>query len=110
VVRSADYLAKSIKSMKVMLADGSLQTVSANENKDLFNLVVGGYGPFGVIVDNTARKYNLLSRWRPQAVPGIAHLMVVHFRQIIRRVESEILDVEPADRAQQGIGGDHAVA
>ena len=79
VVRPADYLAKSIKSMKVMLADGSLQTVSANENKDLFNLVVGGYGPFGVIVDNTARKYNLLSRWRPQAVPGIAHLMVMNF-------------------------------
>jgi FAD/FMN-containing dehydrogenase len=110
VVRSADYLAKTIKSMKVMLADGSLQTVSANENKDLFNLVVGGYGLFGAIVDNTGRKYNLLPRRRPQAVPGVAHLMVVHFRQIIRRVEAEILDVEPADRAEQGIGGDHAVA
>jgi len=109
VVRSADYLAKSIKSMKVLLADGSLQTVSANE-KDLSNLVVGGYGLFGAIVDNTGRKCNLLPRRRPQAVPGVAHLMVVHFRQIIRRVEAEILDVEPADRAQQGIGGDHAVA
>src|SRR4029079_11781728 len=53
---------------------------------------------------------NLLPRRRPQAVPGVAHLMVVHFRQIIRRVEAEILDVEPADRAEQGIGGDHAVA
>ncbi len=47
----AGALAKSIKSMKVMLADGSLQTVSATENKDLFNLVVGGYGLFGVIVE-----------------------------------------------------------
>jgi len=36
--------------MKVLLADGSLQTVSANE-KDLSNLVVGGYGLFGAIVD-----------------------------------------------------------
>ena len=43
--------------MKVLLADGSLQTVSANENKDLFNLVVSGYGVFGVIVDNAGRKY-----------------------------------------------------
>src|SRR6266480_3560826 len=34
-----------------MLADGSLKTVSATENKDLFNLVVGGYGLFGVIVE-----------------------------------------------------------
>src|SRR5207244_4909016 len=47
----AGALAKSIKSMKVMLADGSLQTVSATQNKDLFNLVVGGYGLFGVIVE-----------------------------------------------------------
>src|SRR3982074_1201945 len=47
----AGALAKSIKSMKAMLADGSLQTVSATENKDLFTLVVGGYGLFGVIVE-----------------------------------------------------------
>src|SRR5260370_28756336 len=47
----AGALAKSIKSMKVMLADGTLQTVSATENKDLFNLVFGGYGLFGVIVE-----------------------------------------------------------
>src|SRR5438477_5869208 len=59
---------------------------------------------------NTRRKYNLLSRRRPQAMPGIAHLMVMHFRQIVRRIETEILDVEPANRAEQGIGGDHAVA
>src|SRR5438034_700731 len=59
---------------------------------------------------NTGRKYNLLSRRRSQTVPGVAHLVVVHFRQIIRGVEAEIPDVEPADRAEQGIGGDHAVA
>jgi FAD/FMN-containing dehydrogenase len=47
----AGALRKSIKSMKVMLADGALKTVSATENKDLFNLVVGGYGLFGVIVE-----------------------------------------------------------
>jgi len=47
----AGALAKSIKSMKVMLADGSLRTASATENKDLFDLVVGGYGLFGVIVE-----------------------------------------------------------
>src|SRR5205085_11299235 len=42
---------KSIESMRVKLADGSMQTVSATENTDLFNLVVGGYGLFGVIVE-----------------------------------------------------------
>src|SRR6187551_2940920 len=47
----AGALAKSIKSMKVMLADGSLKTASSSENKELFDLVVGGYGLFGVIVE-----------------------------------------------------------
>ncbi len=47
----AGALAKSIKSMRVMLADGSLRTASPTENKELFDLVVGGYGLFGVIVE-----------------------------------------------------------
>src|SRR3982751_5926290 len=47
----AGALAKSIKSMKVMLADGTLKTASTTENKELFDLVVGGYGLFGVIVE-----------------------------------------------------------
>ena len=38
----AGALAKSIKSMRVMLADGSLRSVSPTENTELFNLVVGG--------------------------------------------------------------------
>src|SRR2546430_2490414 len=47
----AGALAKSIKSMKVMLADGALKTASSGENRELFDLVVGGYGLFGVIVE-----------------------------------------------------------
>ena len=47
----AGALAKSIKSMRLMLVDGSLRTVSPTENKELFDLVVGGYGLFGVIVE-----------------------------------------------------------
>src|SRR5689334_24764644 len=42
----AGALAKSIKSMKVMLADGSEKTVSPTENKDLIDIEVGGYGLF----------------------------------------------------------------
>src|SRR5260221_4942776 len=47
----AGAVAKSIKSMRVMLADGSLRTVSPTENRELFDLAVGGYGLFGVIVE-----------------------------------------------------------
>ena len=47
----AGAMARSIKSLRVMLADGTMQTVSPTENAELFDLVVGGYGLFGVIVE-----------------------------------------------------------
>lgn len=47
----AGAIAKSIRSMRLMLADGSLRTVSPTQDKELFDLVVGGYGLFGVIVE-----------------------------------------------------------
>jgi FAD/FMN-containing dehydrogenase len=34
-----------------MLPDGSIQQLSRDENPELFNLVIGGYGLFGVILD-----------------------------------------------------------
>jgi FAD/FMN-containing dehydrogenase len=40
----------SIRSMRIMLADGRIVTASREENPDLFRLVVGGYGLFGVIL------------------------------------------------------------
>src|SRR5262249_56564454 len=52
----------------------------------------------------------LLPRRRAQAVPGIAHLVVVDLGRIVRGVEAERLDVEPSDGAEQRIGGDHAVS
>lgn len=73
----AGALARSIKTMKVMLADGSVQSVSPTENQELFNLVVGGYGLFGVIVEAEARyrrQYGLPDRTacaRLQGVPGL---------------------------------------
>jgi len=47
----AGSVGSSIRSMRVMLADGSIVNVSREENPELFNLVVGGYGLFGVILD-----------------------------------------------------------
>ena len=52
----------------------------------------------------------LLPRRRAQSMPGVADLLVMHFRQIVRRIERQRLDVEPADGAEQRIGGDHAIA
>ncbi len=41
----------SIKQMRVMLADGTIKTVSRTENTDLYEMVVGGYGLSAVILE-----------------------------------------------------------
>lgn len=41
----------SIRSLKVMLGDGSVVTASPEENTELFRHIVGGYGLFGVVVE-----------------------------------------------------------
>lgn len=43
----------SVKSLEVMLADGTKVTCSPTENADLFRHVVGGYGLFGVVLRAT---------------------------------------------------------
>src|ERR1700730_9938682 len=52
----------------------------------------------------------LLPRRRAQAVPGVAHLVIVDLGQIVRRIERKGFDVEPTDGAEQRVGGDHPVA
>lgn len=46
-------IAGTIRSMRVMLSDGSVVTCSRDENADLFRHVVGGYGLFGVVLSAT---------------------------------------------------------
>src|SRR2546425_2772281 len=47
----AGSVGRTIRAMRVMLADGSIQTLSPTDNPRLFQLIVGGYGLFGVILD-----------------------------------------------------------
>jgi FAD/FMN-containing dehydrogenase len=44
-------IASTVESFRLMKADGSIVTCSRYENADLFSLVLGGYGLFGVILD-----------------------------------------------------------
>jgi decaprenylphospho-beta-D-ribofuranose 2-oxidase len=46
-------LIKSVESFRLLTADGRIQEVSRTENADLFPLVLGGYGLFGIILDVT---------------------------------------------------------
>jgi hypothetical protein len=43
----------SVRSMKVVLADGTLVEASRAQNPDIFNAVVGGYDGLGIITEAT---------------------------------------------------------
>ena len=42
---------ETVKAFRLLEADGSIVNVSRSENPELFKLVIGGYGLFGVILD-----------------------------------------------------------
>ena len=44
-------IASTVLSMRVMLADGTIMECSRDKNRELFSLVLGGYGLFGIILD-----------------------------------------------------------
>jgi len=44
-------IVESVLGFRIMLADGSVMSVSRNENPELFRNAVGGYGLFGIILD-----------------------------------------------------------
>jgi FAD/FMN-containing dehydrogenase len=44
-------IVSTVKSFRIMLADGTIKTCSRNENKELFSAALGGYGLFGIILD-----------------------------------------------------------
>jgi len=48
-------LGSTVLAMRVMLADGRVVRASRDENRELFSLVVGGYGLFGIILDAELR-------------------------------------------------------
>jgi FAD/FMN-containing dehydrogenase len=48
----AGSVGRTIRSMRVLLPDGTIQRVTPHEeNQELFRLVVGGYGLFGIVLD-----------------------------------------------------------
>jgi FAD/FMN-containing dehydrogenase len=46
-------LIETVKSIKVMLADGSIVMASRTQNPDLFAGAIGGYGALGIIIEAT---------------------------------------------------------
>jgi FAD/FMN-containing dehydrogenase len=61
----------TVRSFRMMLADGSIVTCSRSENAELFGLAMGGYGLFGIILDlEVDMVENLLLRPRREVMPA----------------------------------------
>ena len=70
-------LAGTVRSLRLMKADGSVVTLDAGHDPELFHAVIGGYGLFGVIVEaelatEPNEMYRLEQRVLPAAdLPGV---------------------------------------
>ncbi len=90
---------KSVESIKMVLADGTIVTASRNENPDIFYSTIGGYGGIGVIVEAT------LSLSENTPIERIARKMKVtrykdYFLQNIRHSQNSVFhnaDIYPPD-------------
>src|SRR3989338_7860828 len=54
-ITTDDPTIESVVSMEVINSDGVKLTCSKTENKELFSLVIGGYGLYGIISQITLR-------------------------------------------------------
>ena len=63
----------TLRRFRLMLADGSVLACSESENPELFRLVVGGYGLFGMVIDAELRMVeNSLLRPNSELMPAEA--------------------------------------
>jgi FAD/FMN-containing dehydrogenase len=59
-------IASTVESLRLMRADGNVRHCSREENRELFSLVLGGYGLFGVILEAQLRVVPNM-RYRPES-------------------------------------------
>jgi FAD/FMN-containing dehydrogenase len=112
-------LIETVRSFTLLRADGSITAVSRQSDAELFSLVIGGYGLFGVILDveleltdnvsyrkrTDALDYTAYPAWfadnvlnNPQAGLHIARLSIVPGAQLLREMYASTW----FDTAEQG--------
>lgn len=74
---------ESVLGFRMMLADGSVVSVSRTENPELFRLAIGGYGLFGIILDvDLALVDNCLYQQNSEIIP--VHALPEYFERTVR--------------------------
>ncbi len=76
-------ISSTVESFRVMKADGSVVRCSREENAELFSLVLGGYGLFGVILDADLRIVPN-ERYHPETEVISADHYVTRFMEKVR--------------------------
>ena len=112
-------LIETVDSFRLLLANGTIVNVSRTENAELFGLVIGGYGLFGVILDATLRLtddvvlqkreevilfddyYDVFQRTRNESEVGqiFARLSIAKDETLLRELVVTTYDVTTIDRA-----------
>src|SRR5690606_36475108 len=78
-------IASTVESFRLMQADGTIIRCSREENSELFGLVLGGYGLFGIILDADLRVVPN-SRYRlEQFVVPVQDALATFDREVERR-------------------------
>jgi FAD/FMN-containing dehydrogenase len=80
----------SIEWFRILLADGSVRRCSREENAELFHLVLGGYGLFGVILDVGLRVTNNSAYLATVSEVDFTHLPAYFENQIRSSPEVEL--------------------
>jgi FAD/FMN-containing dehydrogenase len=76
-------IASTVVSLRLMKADGSIVTCSRDVNAELFSLVLGGYGLFGVILDVELRVVPN-ERYMPESEVMASDRYVARFLEKVR--------------------------
>jgi FAD/FMN-containing dehydrogenase len=74
----------TVRAFRLMLADGSLLTCSRTENPELFALVIGGYGLFGIVIDadiDMTRNGLLAPRYELMPASAVAERFIAAVRE-----------------------------
>jgi FAD/FMN-containing dehydrogenase len=101
-------VSQGVEWFRVLCADGSVRRCSRSENAELFHLVIGGYGLFGVILD-VGLRVTENSAYRPSTFAcdggGLAHAFDVHALSDARVDLAEAdLSIAPSSLLDEAIG------
>jgi FAD/FMN-containing dehydrogenase/dTDP-4-amino-4,6-dideoxygalactose transaminase len=89
-------LAESVLGFRILLADGSVKSVSRDENPDLFRNAIGGYGLFGVMLDVDLELLEDCVYEQSSAVLPLAGLVDYFEKEVRANLRTELFLARPS--------------